>query len=151
MEGCSMFEPSIEVPQHVVYFFNLIKINEIHFAKKAAPWGININDIFILLEIYNKEGINQIDITKKIFITEANVSKTTKKLLKKGLIKKHIDPENNSRNILFLTDSGRELSEELLVIFRDLNNAMIKDIPWEDLLILGDTMEKINENCSKLR
>jgi DNA-binding MarR family transcriptional regulator len=146
-----MFEPSIEVPQHVIYFFNLIKINEIHFAKKAAIWGLNINDILILLEIYANEGTNQIDITKRYFVTEASISQTTKKLLKKELIEKKIDPENNSRNLLFITERGHDLSEELLIIFRDLNNAMIKGIPWEDLLVVGETMEKINENCRKLR
>ena len=146
-----MFEPSIEVPQHVIYFFNLIKINEIHFAKKAAIWGLNINDILILLEIYANEGTNQIDISKRYFVTEASISQTTKKLLKKELIEKKIDPENNSRNLLFITERGHDLSEELLIIFRDLNNAMIKGIPWEDLLVVGETMEKINENCRKLR
>lgn len=146
-----MFEPSIEVPQHVIYFFNLIKINEIHFAKKAAIWGLNINDILILLEIFANEGTNQIDITKRYFVTEASISQTTKKLLKKELIEKKIDPENNSRNLLFITERGHDLSEELLIIFRDLNNAMIKGIPWEDLLVVGETMEKINENCRKLR
>ena len=146
-----MFEPSIEVPQHVIYFFNLIKINEIHFAKKTAIWGLNINDILILLEIYANEGTNQIDITKRYFVTEASISQTTKKLLKKELIEKKIDPENNSRNLLFITERGHDLSEELLIIFRDLNNAMIKGIPWEDLLVVGETMEKINENCRKLR
>ena len=146
-----MFEPSIEVPQHVIYFFNLIKINEIHFAKKAAIWGLNINDILILLEIYANEGTNQIDIAKRYFVTEASISQTTKKLLKKELIEKKIDPENNSRKLLFITERGRDLSEELLIVFRDLNNAMIKGIPWEDLLVVGETMEKINENCRKLR
>ena len=146
-----MFEPSIEVPQHVIYFFNLIKINEIHFAKKAAIWGLNINDILILLEIYANEGTNQIDISKRYFVTEASISQTTKKLLKKELIEKKIDPENNSRKLLFITERGRDLSEELLIVFRDLNNAMIKGIPWEDLLVVGETMEKINENCRKLR
>ena len=146
-----MFEPSIEVPQHVIYFFNLIKINEIHFAKKTAIWGLNINDVLILLEIYANEGTNQINISKRYFVTEASISQTTKKLLKKELIEKKIDPENNSRKLLFITERGRDLSDELLIVFRDLNNAMIKGIPWEDLLVVGETMEKINENCRKLR
>ena len=146
-----MFEPSIEVPQHLIYYFNLIKINEIHFAKKAAEWGLNINDVLILLDIYANEGINQNDITNRYFVTEANISQTTKKLLQKELIEKKIDPENNSRNLLFVTEMGSALSDELLIIFRDLNNELVKGIPWEDLLVVGETMAKINENCRKLR
>ena len=146
-----MFEPTIEVPPHVIYFFNLIKINEIHFAKKAAIWGLNINDVLILLDIYANAGISQNDITNRYFVTEASISQTTKKLLKKELIEKKIDPENNSRNLLFITERGKNLSDEMLIIFKDLNNAMIEGIPWEDLLVVGKTMEKINENCRKLR
>ncbi len=67
------------------------------------------------------------------------------------MIEKKVDPENNSRNLLFITERGKNLSDEMLIIFKDLNNAMIEGIPWEDLLVVGKTMEKINENCRKLR
>ena len=145
-----MIETTIKIPQHLIYFYNLIKSYESSFGKNVSTLGMNTNEILILLEIYDEEGLNQIDIAKRYLVTEANISQTTKKLMKKGLIEKNMDPENNTKNLLFLTEKGRELSEELLIIFRDWNNKIIKGIPMENLMLFGETLEMINKNCLKL-
>lgn len=145
-----MIDTTKEIPEHLIYFYNLIKSYESHFGKNTNPAGMNFNEILILVSIYENEGINQIDIAKKYLITEANISQITKKLLAKGVIEKKIAPENNAKNRLFLTEKGRELSEEFLVMFRDWNNKVIKGIPLEKLILFGETLEMINKNCLKL-
>ena len=145
-----MIETTIEIPQHLIYFYNLIKNYESTFGKNSKSLGMNTNEILILLEIYNREGLNQIDITKRYLITEANISQTTKKLMEKDLIEKKMDPENNSKNLLYLTEKGQNLCGELLVLFRDWNNKVIKGIPMEDLILFGETLALINENCLKM-
>ena len=145
-----MIEKTIKIPQHLIYFFNLIKSYEANFGKNENLKGINTNEILILMEIYNNEGLNQIDIAKRFLITEASISQTTKKLLKKDLIVKKMDPENNTKNLLFLTEEGHELCDILLTMFMDWNNRVIKGIPLEDLILFGQTLEKLNENCLKL-
>ena len=144
-----MIETTIEIPQHLIYFYNLIKSYESAFGKNAKSLGMNTNEILILLEIYNREGLNQIDIAKRYLITEANISQTTKKLMEKNLIEKKMDPENNARNLLYLTEKGQNLCGELLDLFRDWNNRIIKGIPMENLILFGETLEMINENCLK--
>ncbi len=145
-----MIEATMEIPHHLIYFYNLIKNYESLFGKNAKELGLNTNEILILLEIYNNEGLNQIDIAKRYLVTEANISQITKKLKEKDLIEKRMDFENNTKNLLFLTEKGRELSEKLLVMFRDWNNKVIKGIPMENLILFGETLEMINENCIKM-
>lgn len=145
-----MIETTIKIPQHLIYFYNLIKNYESTFGKNSKSLGMNTNEILILLEIYNREGLNQIDITKRYLITEANISQTTKKLMEKDLIEKKMDPENNSKNLLYLTEKGQNRCDELLVLFRDWNNKVIKGIPMEDLILFGETLAMINENCLKM-
>ena len=140
----------MEIPHHLIYFYNLIKNYESFFGKNVKKLGLNTNEILILLEIYNNEGLNQIDIAKRYLVTEANISQITKKLKEKDLIEKRMDFENNTKNLLFLTEKGRDLSEKLLVMFRDWNNKVIKGIPMENLILFGETLEMINENCIKL-
>ena len=145
-----MIETTKEIPEHLIFFYNLIKSYESNFGKNTNPAGMNFNEILILVSIYENEGINQIDIAKEYLITEANISQITKKLLAKGVIEKKMAPENNAKNLLFLTEKGRELSEEFLVMFRDWNNKVIKGIPLENLILFGETLEMINKNCLKL-
>ena len=144
-----MIETTIEIHQHLIYFYNLIKSYESTFGKNSKSLGMNTNEILIILEIYNREGLNQIDFAKRYLITEANISQTTKKLMEKDLIEKKMDPENNSKNLLYLTEKGQNLCGELLVLFRDWNNKVIKGIPMENLILFGETLKMINENCLK--
>ena len=145
-----MIETNIEIPRHLIYFLTLIKSYEFDFSKCSDLYGVNTNDILILLEIYDKEKLNQIDLVKRFHVTEASISQTTKRLLANGFIIKIMDPKNNARNILFLTDKGYELCEVLLVLFRNWNDKVIKDIPFDDLISFGETLEKIYANCLAL-
>ncbi len=144
-----MIETTIKIPQHLIYFFNVIKNFESNFGKNDITSGMSTGEILILLEIYNNEGLNQIDIARRYLITEANISQTTKKLMAKDLIVKKMDEGNNTKNLLSLTEKGRELCDELLIMFRDWNNKVIKGIPMENLILFGETLEMINENCLK--
>ena len=145
-----MIETTKEIPQHLIYFYNLIKSYESNFSKNTNSFGMKFNEILILVSIYENEGINQIDIAKGYLITEANISQITKKLLAKGLIEKKEDPENNRKKLLYLTEEGQDLCEELLVMFRDWTNKVIQGIPIENLIMFGETLEIINENCLKM-
>ena len=107
-------------------------------------------EILLLMEIYDRKSLNQVDLVKRFHVTDSNISQATKKLLEKGLIIKRMDSRNNTKNVLLLSETGEELCELLLILFRDWNNKVIKDIPLDDLISFGETIEKINENCIKL-
>ena len=145
-----MIEATIEIPQHLIYFLTLIKSYESHFGNHPALQEVNTVDILILLEIYDNEGLSQVDLVRRFHVTEANISQTTKKLLGKDFIVKKMDPKNNTRNLLYLTEKGHDLCEKSLIIFGDWNNKVIKDIPMDDLVLFGETMEKIRNNCLDL-
>ena len=142
-----MIYDSSKIPKHLNYILNLTKSYESYFKKNMDALDINIGEILILLEIYNNEGLNQIDLVKKFHVTEANISKTTKNLLNKGFIVKKVDVENNTKKLLFLTEKGQEVCESLLELFEDWRNDLKGDIPSEELHAFSKTLEKISINA----
>ncbi len=70
--------------------------------------------------------------------------------MNKEFITKEIDPNHNSKKLLFLTEKGHKLCEELLVMFRDWNHKVIKGIDMDDLVSFGETLELIYANCLDL-
>ena len=144
-----MNEKNTIIPEHVNYLMNLLKSYELFFRKNMDTLDINIGEIPILLAIYMDEGLNQIDLVKKFHVTEANISKTTKNLLYKGLIVKKIDAENNTKKLLFLTEEGMEVCAHLLEIFENWKNEMKGDIPIEELHSFSKTLEKISINAAE--
>ena len=83
----------------------------------------NLNDVEItygeLTYIYNIKfypSISQRELSETLFVSEANVAKIVKKLVKKGLVEKRKDENNKSRNILTLTDKGEEVFVKVNVL-----------------------------------
>lgn len=134
------------IPEHMNYLMNLLKSYEFFFRKNMENMDINIGEIPILLEIYANEGLNQIDLVRQFHVTEANISKTTKNLLLKGLITKTIDAENNTKKILLLTEDGKEVCLKLLDIFENWKDAIKGDLPSEELYAFAETLKKLSVN-----
>ena len=142
-----MTEKKIIISESLNNLRVLVRSFEAHFRKNMEAEDINIGEIPILLSIYSDEGLNQIDLVRKFHVTEANISKTTKNLLNKGLIIKKIDVENNTKKLLFLTDKGQEVCEGLLELFEDWKDELKGDISSEELYAFSDTLKKISENA----
>lgn len=142
-----MTEKNVIIPESLNNLRILVKSFEAHFRKDMGAVDINIGEIPVLLAIYTNEGLNQIDLVRKFHVTEANISKTTKNLLKKDLIIKKIDAENNTKKLLFLTEKGQEVCNNLLEIFNDWKNELKGDIPADELNAFYATLEKISKNA----
>lgn len=134
------------VSEHVNYLMNLQKSYEMFFRKNMDNLDINIGEIPILLEIYANEGLNQIDLVRQFHVTEANISKTTKNLLIKGLITKTIDAENNTKKILLLTEDGKKACLVLIDIFTQWYDSIKGDIPADELISFAETLKKLSDN-----
>ena len=145
-----MNENETIVPEHVNYLMNLLKSYEFFFRKNMENLDISIGEIPILLEIYENEGLNQIDLVRQFHVTEANISKTTKNLLIKGFITKTIDAENNTKKILLLTEDGKKVCKILLNIFSQWKEATMGEIPGEEMLAFSQTLKKLSDNSVDL-
>lgn len=141
-----MDKKDTKIPEHVNYLMNLLKSYELYFRKNMDDLDINIGEIPIILEIYANEGLNQIDLVRQFNVTEANISKTTKNLLVKGLITKTIDVDNNTKKILLLTEEGKEACNILLEIFEQWKDAIKGDLPNDEVIAFADTLKKLSDN-----
>ncbi len=85
----------------------------------------------ILLIISNEEGLCASQISKKINISRARLSKIVNRLKKDNLILFFQDEKNNRINRIYLTEKGKKKSSELLMNidkeFEELINYMGKE------------------------
>ena len=59
---------------------------------------------------------SQREMAKRLYVSEANVAKMIKKLVNKGLVEKRKDENNKSRNLVSLTDKGKEVFVKVSVL-----------------------------------
>ncbi|WP_407380217.1 MarR family winged helix-turn-helix transcriptional regulator [Methanobrevibacter sp.] len=79
---------------------------------------------------------SQRQMAERLYVSEANVAKMIKKLVNKGLVEKHKDERNKSRNVVSLTKKGEEALVKINLltcgwernITRQLSNEKLADL-----------------------
>ena len=111
---------------------------------------INPAEAMFLSKIYYKDGISQREIAHSLIVSEANITKTFKKLEGKELVYKTIDEDNNARRNLHLTEKGEETFERCIDIFNEFDDIIFKDLTEEEIKNMKSSIRKIINNSLRI-
>lgn len=113
--------------------------------KQLAPI-LSILSLHVLEVISEKEGIKGVDIAKELNVTKGAISKTTRKMLDQGLIKKEQRPTNLKEIYYYVIPLGAELSElhRLMHLEKDKKAfELLKSYDLKSLELISDFIEKL--------
>ena len=97
-----------------------------------------------------KERSSQREIAHSLIVSEANITKTFKKLEEKELVYKTIDEDNNARRNLHLTEKGEETFEKCIDIFNEFDDIIFIDLTEEEIKNMESSIRKIIDNSLKI-
>ncbi|WP_407463485.1 MarR family winged helix-turn-helix transcriptional regulator [Methanobrevibacter sp.] len=102
---------------------------------KGHSKGLEINpaESMFLSKIYYQDGISQREIAHDLLVSEANITKTFKKLESKELVYKTIDEANNARRNLHLTEKGEKTFEKCIEIFKEFDSVLFDGLSEEQI------------------
>ena len=94
--------------------------------------------------------ISQRKLAEILFVSEANVAKMVKKLVKKGIVEKKKDENNKSRNVLRLTDKGEELFVKINVITCGWERDITKNLSNEEFFKFKEQLYDLTKQTTEL-
>jgi DNA-binding MarR family transcriptional regulator len=115
-------------------------------SKLAADAGLYAGQLPIIAYVNHHPGCTQKELADWLGVSAASVALSTKRLQKQGLIDKSVDETNLRRNMLSVTEKGRE------VAFNHRRNAgvfddrMLEGVTDEELETLSRVMDKMLAN-----
>lgn len=116
--------------------------------KKLQPYDIKPGQLFLLMALYNKEGIHQNTLCELFHLNKGGVSKGIKKLIDIGFITTKVDPSDKRRQMLYLTDEGKEFEPILKEILRSTDDEIKKGLTDEEIESFINVAKKILSNLS---
>ena len=131
-------------------WYNITKGFGEFFNERGADLEINPAEAMFLSKIYYKDGISQREIAHSLIVSEANITKTFKKLEEKELVYKTIDEDNNARRNLHLTEKGEETFEKCIDIFNEFDDIIFIDLTEEEIKNMESSIRKIIDNSLKI-
>lgn len=105
--------------------------------------GLHGGQIFVLFELWKKDGLRQIDLANNLDLSAPTVNKTLKGLIEVGLVtRSRIDDDARSTRI-FLTESGKTIRRDIEAQWLELEEDCLSGLTETERLVLFDLLGKL--------
>ena len=91
---------------------------------RAAKLGFSPGQFPILLALWDEEGLTQAQLLQRIDVEQATMANTLARMQRDGLIEKRPHPTDKRAQLVYLTETSRQLREEALSAAEDADNAL---------------------------
>jgi DNA-binding MarR family transcriptional regulator len=121
------------------------QLMQLTLARNMADLEIKPPHLDILINLYRREGISQQELARKLLVGRSNMSMLLPQLEKRGLIERRGDGKDKRVLRLFLTDQGKDITEQAMAIQTALIDRVMGTSSEERCLVVAEQMEKIVE------
>jgi len=132
--------------------FLIMKLNDIcqvSLNNKLKELDITVNQANFLVVINTEECLPQSYISRLLNIHGGSVTKALKRLKSKQLVEIKANPKNKSKNIVTITDKGREITRQFISAIDSIENEIFRDYSSEEKenlkIMLRDLSKKYYE------
>lgn len=85
----------------------------LRFEKRLKTEGVQVEHWRVLKILIDKDGQSMGDLAEAVLMNHSALTKMIDKMVANNLVHRALDPEDNRRVNIFITDGGRELHDRL--------------------------------------
>ena len=137
-------------PTNLYMEYILLSYNN-YLKDKLEDIEITYGELTYIYNIKFFPSISQRELAEILYVSEANVAKMVKKLVKKGIVEKRKDESNKSRNVLRLTDKGEELFVKINVITCGWEREITKNLSNEEFFNFKEQLYDMIKESTELK
>lgn len=137
-------------PTNLYMEYILLSYNN-YLKNKLEDIEITYGELTYIYNIKFFPSISQRELAEILFVSEANVAKMVKKLVKKGIVEKRKDESNKSRNVLRLTDKGEELFVKINVITCGWEREITKNLSNDEFFNFKEQLYDMIKESTELK
>jgi DNA-binding MarR family transcriptional regulator len=111
--------------------------------RKMNQIGLHGGQVFILMELWKRDGQRQVDLAAKIGVTTPTINKMVLGLIQSGLVER-TRLENDARSTrIFLTSNGSGIQESVESQWHELEEETVSGLTEAERLILYELLTKM--------
>lgn len=116
---------------------------------KFTQYGITSEQWSLLKRLEEQDGVSIKDLTYRVEKDQGNVTRILDVLEKRELVKRTPNPDDKRSSLVFLTEEGKGLMENLIPIDEELQEVILNGVSKEELTLFKKIISKINDNVKK--
>lgn len=108
--------------------------------------GIYRGQPALLFILWKNDGLTQKELSSRLYIAPATITKMVKRLEVSGFVEKKNDEKDLRVSRIYLTHKAYNVMDSIKVIYKDFEENCFKGISKEERGIFNSTLVKINNN-----
>jgi DNA-binding MarR family transcriptional regulator len=117
-----------------------------YMKNKLAPSNLAPEQTLIMMLLWEKDGLSQNDIAEKLNKDKTNIARMVLNLEQKGFIRRVSGGKDWRTLEVYLTDEGKELSNDVIPIADEFNELVCRGISNEEIILLKKILSKMCAN-----
>ncbi|MWV42494.1 MarR family transcriptional regulator [Paenibacillus sp. HJL G12] len=134
---------------HGQYISAIYRHMQILISAELAPYRVGSGQYIFLMAIAFQQPITQKALSEKLLIDKTTTAKAITKLEAEGYLRREADPADNRYQLLYLTESGREVVPKVQEALSRVKNKTRKGITNEEYDLFVDLLKTVLRNLSK--
>jgi DNA-binding MarR family transcriptional regulator len=134
----------MKIEDSVSYLLAKLTISHRNLLEKSVTEiGLHSGQVFVMMELWKKDGQRQVDLAEKLNLAPPTVNKILGGLLEADFVKraKYEDDARSTR--IFLTEKGKDVKEALEDKWAELELQTIEGMTQTEALILKQLLQKM--------
>ena len=111
--------------------------------RHMASIDLHGGQIFVLIELWRRDGLRQIDIAKRLNLSAPTVNKMIKGLIQINLVTLEKTDDDGRSTRVFLTNDGVEMRKDAEAQWLELEESSLAGLTETERLILFDLLGKL--------
>lgn len=111
--------------------------------ERLAQHGVSIGQFRVLLVLWERENVTQVEIARYLDIEQPTVASTLKRMERAGLIKTAPDPADGRRVDIALTERGQMLKGPLTTEAQFINEVAVQGLSVEQVAQLHALLDHL--------
>ncbi|WP_239617979.1 MarR family winged helix-turn-helix transcriptional regulator [Cohnella mopanensis] len=122
---------------------------QVLISAELAPYRIGSGQYIFLMVIAFQEAITQKALSEKLLIDKTTTAKAIAKLEAESYVRREADPADNRYQLIYLTESGREVVPKVQQALDRVKNKTRKGITDEEYDLMMVSLKKVLRNLSE--
>ena len=138
-------------PEHrlIEKYIRVTRLHRSVIEHRLEGTGVYRSQHQILMFASHNPNVSQKDLAEMYGVSGATMAVSLKKLEKGGYINRLVDQHDNRCNQICITEKGRKVVEESVLIFQRLERCMFERFSEHDMDVLGNLLDRIYGNLDQ--
>lgn len=122
-----------------------------YINEKLKVYQIGSAQLQYLLVISQNEGLNQMELSNRLKIGKATITKGVNALAKQGFLIKEKDLLDKRIFRIYLTQKGKDIIPIMEEIYQDIQSRLLEGVPKQEYDIVLNLLHKVNKNITNIK